>query len=362
VWFWGDDGSPWGSIAIVGDAAKEDSTITFFTNKGVKRVYGSYQNRPVSVPGTIANWNVKLHTADIETQCLFSDSGMIFPATRWELLEKIEERVMKFNFWPSPRPKEERFDAIHLDLEPQALSAWDTATASDKRNMLMDLRDTYEAIRLLVVAWGYPDFPIYADLATWFDKNPGQIGWLDDADRNQWYADIMTHLTGVTYMAFEQPSITAVQNNMSWEHGNIANEKIRVGHMCDVGATWTSYAHFKVMMLSMESVYGSRAVDIQSYRRWQQGLISGSFPAVPASVEPALPGSGGGSGWDGEIVWSAGTRGSYSLLESTNLCQWLEVRRFEVEQPGMQRTPFQISGPRKFWKVVQISGEHQGVR
>ena len=361
VWFWGDAGSPWGSIAIVGDSAKEDSTVTFLNNKGVKRVYGSYQNRPVSVPGTIANWNVKLHTADIESQCLFSDNGMIFPSTRWALLDKIEERVMYFNFWPTPRPTAERFDAIHLDLEPQALSAWDTATASEKRDMLMDLRDTYEAIRLLVVAWGYPGFPIYADLATWFDKNPGQIGWLDDADRDQWYADIMTHLTGVTYMAFEQPSIVAVQNSMSWEHANIANEQIRIGHMADVGTTWATVAHFSMMMYSMEWVYGSRAVDIQSYRRWREALFLG-IPAVPISVEPALGGSGGGSDGDGEIVWMAGTKGSYAVMESTDLVHWAELRRVDVQQPGRMRTPFVISGPRKFWQVLQISESQERER
>ena len=50
---------------VVGDPAKEGETINFFNIHGVKRVHGSYQNRPVSELTVIAAWNAKLDAADI---------------------------------------------------------------------------------------------------------------------------------------------------------------------------------------------------------------------------------------------------------------------------------------------------------
>jgi hypothetical protein len=91
VWFWGDSGSPYGSIAIVGDPVEETKTIAFLTSNWVKRVYGSYQNRPVSHPGTIAAWNASLDGAGLDSQCLFSDNHLMFPAVFISLLSHHDD-------------------------------------------------------------------------------------------------------------------------------------------------------------------------------------------------------------------------------------------------------------------------------
>ena len=115
----------------------------------------------------------------------------------------------------------------------------------------MHLRDTYAEIRALLDSYGLPDFPVYADLPTWWDKLDGQIAWVDADDRDGWYEDIMDSLTGVSFMAFENPNLSSIVNTMSVEHALIAPAKIRVGHMCDVGATWPNFGAFWVMTYAL---------------------------------------------------------------------------------------------------------------
>ena len=86
VWFWGSttlpdsSSSPYGSTVVVGDVAKENDLIIFFDYHDVKRVYGSYQNRPVSEPAVIAAWNGKLDAAGIQSQLLIDGDAVNDPA------------------------------------------------------------------------------------------------------------------------------------------------------------------------------------------------------------------------------------------------------------------------------------------
>lgn len=355
VWFWGDAGSPYGSVNIVGVAAKENATISFLSGHGVKRLYGSYQNRPVTEPVTIRAWNAKLHAAGIDSQCLFSDSDRIFPSLRAELLSKIEERVILFQTDPVVLPVAEQFDGIHLDLEPQALPGWSALGPLEKREWLFHLRDTYAEIRNLLAGHGLPDFPVFADLPVWFDKLPGdggQIGWLDAADRDLWFDEIMVSLTGVTLMPFQQSSYSAIANSMSSEHSLVEVSRIRVGHLCDVGETWANYGQFLATLYWLESTYGGRAADIQSYRRWRESL-----PLLPLSAAPleiALDPIHGGGGSGGVVVHPGG-KGTFVLLESDDLCRWREISRFRTLDDTPVRVPVTMSGSRRFWRALEIS-------
>ena len=135
IWFWGttnvpsatpgapDEPSAYGSIPVVGDGAKEDETINFFTTYGVKRVYGSYQNRPLTDPSTIAAWNTKLDTAGIQSQLLVDGNAVNNGVWMAALLVKIDNRLINFNnSLGADEPS--KFKALHLDLEPQGLSLW----------------------------------------------------------------------------------------------------------------------------------------------------------------------------------------------------------------------------------------------
>ncbi|NCF94873.1 MAG: hypothetical protein GWQ05_28530, partial [Verrucomicrobiaceae bacterium] len=77
-----------------------------------------------------------------------------------------------------------QFDALHLDLEPQSLDDWSTASDAGKRVYLYHLLDAFIDIRAALDAGGYGSLPIYADIPFTWDKIPGSIGWTSPADRD----------------------------------------------------------------------------------------------------------------------------------------------------------------------------------
>ncbi|MFT4638489.1 MAG: hypothetical protein ACI8T1_001810 [Verrucomicrobiales bacterium] len=272
LWFWQNTGSPYGSTSIVGNDLEETATIDFIRNHGVRRVYGSYGTRPVSDAGAVAAWNARLEYAGIQSQLLLSDNEAIFPGPqRNAFLNKIDDRLINFNVAPG-RTSDEKFVALHLDLEPQGLAVWDSLSATQKRDHLNHLRETYASIRQHLDNAGLPEFPIYADLPVWFDSSPS-IGWTDTAERDAWFSSISVSLTGITLMPFERDSFTAIDNSIAWERANITQAQVRCGIETDVGTTWSSVPVLNAMVFTLEENYGTEgAVDIQSYRLWREAL------------------------------------------------------------------------------------------
>ncbi len=354
VWFWQDTGNPYGAATIVGNAVLENQTVTFLTSKSVKRVYGSYGTQPVTSPSVSAAWNAKLHAAGIQSQFLMSETTLIFPSNHPALLTKIDQRVLNFNSAPG-RTGPEKFDALHLDIEPQALPNWSALTSSEKRDHLLLLRDTYATIRTHLIAQGVPAFPVYADLPVWFDRLPGdggQIGWTSAADRNRWFTNIAASLTGYTLMAFDQSSFTAITNNVAWEMTNGIATQVRVAIEADVGATntWTNLAAFNAMLETLEAAYDqNRAVDIQSYVKWREAIAAG--PVIPVAVAFSLisPLIGG------EIVFDAKPTSTYIVLHSFNLCNWQEVLRVKSQQSGPTAVPVRFDNSQGFWRIESFT-------
>lgn len=355
IWFWGSASSPYGSANIVGNNVLENQTIAFFSNKRIRRVYGSYGNRSEAgqEPEVIAAWNAKLQAAGIQSQFLMAENTWIFSENWPSFLTKVTNRVIAFNAAPGPTFAE-KFDALHLDLEPQALKASDGVTAwSDlddvgRRDYLVKLRDTYAIVRQHFVDAGLPNFPIYADLPVWFDSS-SSIGWTNTAERDQWFVDIAESLTGVSLMPFERDSFTSIDSGVSWERANISGMSVRVGLESDVGDTWTDVPEFHEMMEELESAYGpGGAVDIQSYRGWREALAAGPLIAVSAALSPAVGLSGGTIDFPGEPGWS------YLIQYSSNLCEWRIAERVRGRQ-GPMRCPVEFErGGRGFWKVERI--------
>lgn len=129
---------------MVGSSIKEVETLNFFKRRGIKRVYGSYQGRPVSETDVIAAWNAKLDAAGIESQFLMSENSWIFPEKQASFLDKITDRVITFN---AEQPAENQFDGLHLDIEPQALSDWSSISNTQRREYLQLLNNTYATWR-----------------------------------------------------------------------------------------------------------------------------------------------------------------------------------------------------------------------
>ena len=358
VWFWSSSGSPYGSANIVGNNTLENQTIAFFNSKSIRRVYGSYGSRPElgNEPTTIAAWNAKLQAAGIQSQFLMSENTWIFDTNWPSFLGKITDRVISFNNAPG-RTSAEKFDALHLDIEPQALkvtdgvTAWSDLDALGKKDYLFRLRDTYEAVRQHFVDAGVPNFPVYADLPVWFDNYPGgSIGWTSAAERDQWFDDISDSLTGVSLMPFERDSFSSIDSGVSWERTNISGMTVRVGLESDVGDTWADVPEFHDMMEQLEAAYGSGgAVDIQSYRGWREALAAQPITAVAAALSPAVPLTGGTIDFDGNAGWN------YVIHFSTNLCEWRIADRMRATENGPMTCPVEFNhGRRGFWKVERF--------
>jgi hypothetical protein len=299
----------------------------------------------------IAAWNAKLKAAGMQSQCLLSENTWIHPAIRPALLTLITQRVINFNNAVG-RTNAEKFDGLHLDIEPQGLPEWGTLDAAQMRLYLLELRDTLAAVRSHFVAAGLPTFPVYADLPVWFDNYPGgSIGWLSIADRDAWYAAVAASLTGLTLMPFERTTFSSINNGVAWERANVTGAVVRVGIEADIGPTktWASVPDFDAMMETMEAAYGAGgAVDIQSYRQWREAIAAQPLIPVAITMRPAQLANGA------DLVYPAEAGWTHIVMYSVDLCAWQELSRIKVAAPGTNTQRVQFSGPRGFWKVLRF--------
>ena len=353
VWFWYSSSSPYGSSNIVGTASLEAQTVAFLSARGVKRIYGSYKDRSIDEPAVIAAWNTRLHAAGISSQFLFAEPTWVEVANRPNLLNKITTRVIDFNTLPG-RTTPEKFKAVHLDLEPQQLAAWDAGTAADKRNYLELLLDTYTEVRAHLDTSGHPGIGVYADLPVWFDKLPvdgGSVGWADAADRDDWYAAIGVPLAGVSMMAFERDTFSNIDGAVDYERNNIPGATVRTAIQADVGVgdTWADIGEFKSMMDTLEDEYGfGGAVDVENYRLWREVVAAQPITWVSAALKPYT--------LAGDLEFETTNSGTYIVQFSQNLCNWKEIHRVRTTRPGVTTTNILVdtSTQKGFFKVYRF--------
>lgn len=346
VWFWSDSESLYGAVSVVGSAERENETVEFFRSHGISAVYGSYRSRPVSEPGVIAAWNTKLDAEGIESQFLLSENTWIFPEHRDGLIDRITARVILFN---AGQGDSGRFDGLHLDIEPQGLPEWSTATDSEKRDLLFLLADTYAAVRTHFVTNGLPDFPVYADLPVWFD-NLSSIGWVDAAERDAWFASVSSSLTGVSLMPFRRNSFGGIDSGVEWERSNI-DAAVRVALEAHISAekTWATSFDFNAMMEAVETAYGTAgATDVQSYSSWREVLDAESFSGVDLTIltQPLS--------LQAELQFETDAGWTYAILHSDALCNWQETARFSATFGASTHVPVAATNRIGYWKVQRL--------
>ena len=374
VWFWGSTtlpdltSSPYGSALVVGDALAEDETITFFTLHGVKRVYGSYQNRPVSEPSVIAAWNAKLDAAGISSQILIDGVEVADPADIASILTKITDRLINFNAALTPASK---FDALHLDLEPQGSPTWSGATPAIKRGLLDNLHDAYVAIRAHLDSGGLTAMPLYADIPYTWDKLPvdgGSIAWADAADRDGWFTDIAGVLSGISIMTFSKDTFPGIDTAIAYERSGAMTGKARVGIQPKCGPApllWPTILHFNTVMNACEADYGpTGATDLENYAFWRHAIAT-TLPAVGDPITVTLTGVGA-TPWvstdDNPVLIFNGLPGQlYTVRQGTGPSQInQEVTRIRTTteyDAEILQVPVTPSGPRSFWQVERVSDE-----
>ncbi|MGJ8695719.1 MAG: hypothetical protein ACSHYF_05330 [Verrucomicrobiaceae bacterium] len=364
LWFWGTTtlpdatDSPYGSAYVVGDPVLEDESVNFFNDHSVTRIYGSYQNRPVSEPGVIADWNAKLDAASIESQILFDGYQVNDPIWIANLLNKITNRVITFNSAPG-RLDSEKFDAVHLDLEPQGLGVWDSGTPADKRLLLDDLYQAYLSVRNHLDTAGFTDMPIYADLPFFFDKLPwdgGSVGWSGILDRDQWFFDVYNLVDGVSLMTFSKTTFASIDAAIDYERTWFPGvARLGLQPKVGLGSTWLNLSVFNSRMLQCEANYGpTGSTDIENYGLWRYAIENpGYYLEVDEVVviDPPVITTGTGAI---HIFADPGFR--YLIHTSPDLRTWTEYRtvRTQSTHPEKITVPYQAKNSSCFFQVEII--------
>ena len=266
VWAWRDAGDPYGTDAVVGDTAAEDAMVADLIAWDVDRVYGSYGDRAVTEPEVIADWNVKLHAAGIESHVLMGDPAWI-SSREWASMEsRILTRLVDYN--ESRTDPAERFDGLHLDIEPHTVSTWTGGTEADRYQYLLLLAHTYSFADGVIESGSGAGLPIGADLPVWYDKLPaslggtGQVGWPTAADRDAWFVGIGAHVDRISMMAYESDDDATILARVADETALFPGE-VRVGLNEEVGTTWPAIADMFTMADTLEGA--GRVVDLHSY-------------------------------------------------------------------------------------------------
>ena len=266
VWFWSSSSSPYGSVNILGDRELENETIADFIAWDIGVVYGSYSDLPADEPRLVSIWNAKLHSARFESQLLLSDNDWILEDTRQDMLDQIDSRLLDFH---ATARGTERFDALHLDIEPHGLSEWSGASDSEKRDLLELYIETIEEARDYLDAAGESALPIEVDLPVWYDSS-SSAGWADDADRDDWFDRLLTAAQSVSMMAYERDSCSSIESGVDWEVARYPGQ-VRVGLDIDVPGTWVDMDEMFVVAEDLEGIYGS-GIDIHAWRDLKEAL------------------------------------------------------------------------------------------
>lgn len=253
AWMWYSPQHPFGSANVIGNKTKERELIANYKYWGFDRIYASADHLTNSAPNLPASWNASLDDAGISSQMLF---GLIDYSPS-QMANLVKTRLVNFN--NARTDSRERFDAVHLDLEPHGRSGWLGATPAARKTILYQLRDTYSAIRAELDNNGCEYVQMYADLPVWFDNLDGSLGWADAAERNQWFDDISNSLDGFSMMAYERNSRFSIMDGVGWEVANFDGE-VRIGlNVAETGPgqTFADFAALMRMAEALEAHYGT---------------------------------------------------------------------------------------------------------
>jgi hypothetical protein len=288
LWFWRNttipDGiggtmpSPYGSDLVVGNDTLENDCLAFFKLHHVKRIYGSYGNRPICDADDIADWNEKLDCLRIESQMLLEGISVSGPADLPNYLDKITTRFINFNDAHASEPAKQ-FDGLHLDIEPQQTPPYQGGSAADKRAVLDDLLVCYGEIRNHLNTNGYAHLPIYADIPFTWDKIPGSIGWSGAADRDAWFVALKEVLDGLSIMTFSKDTAPELDDATAYERAGALDGFSRIAIQPKIGIVdppaviWPDYPTFNGVLNDLETlIEEDECTDIENFGFWRHAI------------------------------------------------------------------------------------------
>ncbi|MEY3897231.1 MAG: hypothetical protein RLZZ214_2752 [Verrucomicrobiota bacterium] len=274
IWWWTSPDHPWGSAEVIGNPAKEAEVLRFLADWEVGVIYTCFSDQARTRPELIRGWNERVHAAGKTSQLLLSENTWIAPEHRSKLLENhLQHELIDFNSTAdSPR---QRFDGVHLDIEPHGLPGWKTMTPEARKDLLFQFRDTLREVRAYLDAHGAGKIPVFADLPVWFDQVEKPVGWVSAAERDAWFADLEKSLAGISLMAYERNTAAKIESGVIWELENFKDE-VRVGLEVSVGRgkTWKSIDELVSMIKTQESAKPSRAVDIHDLIQFHDAVTA----------------------------------------------------------------------------------------
>ena len=262
IWWYSARGDSWGAEQVLGDSVREAEMIRFLQEWNIGRVYCGFNSQLRTKVPLLRAWNARLHAAGKSSQLLLDENTWIYPRHRAGLLSlHIQHDLIDFN--ATAANPGQRYDALHLDIEPQGLPEWKTLSPTKRKELLFLLRDTFQQVRLYLNQHGAADISVYADLPVWYDQVPEPVGWSSIAERDDWFADLGKLLAGISLMAYEQKTSGSMENKVGWEVQNFKGE-VRIGLKASVGTgkTWNALSDFLAMIQTQEGAKASRKVDI----------------------------------------------------------------------------------------------------
>jgi len=301
IWWWSSAGHPWGVDQVLGDNNKETQVLQLLKAWNFGRVYCSFSAATRAKPAIIRAWNARLHAAGISSQLLLSENTWVFPQNRDNLLTvHIQPKLIDFN--TAATNATERYDALHLDIEPHALVQWGTNTPTGRKELLFQFRDMLQAVRTYLDQHGAADIPVYADLPVWYDQVPTPVGWDSTAERDAWFAALGQSLAGISLMAYERDTAASIESGVAWEIQNFTNE-CRIALAADVGTSGNTWPSFRALMamIQTEEQTGSppRRLDVhhfvqfhdlpQPIETWRQGSFGTNANRIGVSGNNADP-------------------------------------------------------------------------
>ena len=278
---WQQSSHPYGSANILGDPAKEAEVIAKLGAWQFDRIYVSPGTKTVTDPGVIANWNATLDNVGLEVQFLISEFGAATEPERTTLLNKIQSRLIDYN--NSRSDPSERFDSIHLDIEPHTTAAWDDGTPLDRRDLLLQLKDTYNLVRQQLDTAGQSDVTIYADIPVWYDSS-SSIGWSSTAERDQWFEDIAGPLDGLSLMAYERSTLSSIVSGVTFEANNFLGE-VRIGLNNKEIGPGDTFEDFDEYLAMIEALKGDIGIEIDGVDHHTFYLLAELSPALQVSAD-----------------------------------------------------------------------------
>lgn len=261
IWFWAEPKSTLGSSQILANQLEQQRAIDFLSENEFSRLYGEYQD---TANYLIADWNESLNKAGIESQLLLAENVWIFPRQRHLLFERIQKELVDFN--NSVDNNEQKFKALHLNIEPHALDLWKQASPTKRRDMLEQLLDTIKESRAYLDKNSKDEIKIYFDLVVWYDEINGTIAWQNKSDRDDWYTRFTAYLDGLSLMAYAR-GYEAIIVNTAWEIENL-DTSINIAIDADIGEGrfWPTRAKFVQVLKQLEAQFTDKQnIDIHSF-------------------------------------------------------------------------------------------------